>query len=76
MLNEAGRLKPKFYWIEKIIGCYEPGVLPAGCVLVFTISSGCIFSILQWGGTAVTAPAWWAVILLTLLIAVTFISKI
>lgn len=75
-LNETGCLKPKFYWIGKILGSYEPGVLPARCVLVFTISSSCIFAILQWGGEAVFAPTWWSVILLSSLTAISLISKI
>ena len=76
MLNEAGRLKPKFYWIERIIGSYEPGVLPARCVLVFTVSCGCIFAILQWAGKAVysSKPEWWSVLLLIFLIAVALLS--
>lgn len=75
MLNEAGRLKPKFYWIEKIVGSYEPGFLPAICVFIFSLSSCFIFAILQWGGKAVTTPEWWPVVLLTLLVAVSIISK-
>lgn len=73
-LNETGCLKPKFYWIGKILGSYEPGVLPARCVLVFTISSSCIFAILQWGGEAVFAPTWWSVILLSSLTAISLIT--
>lgn len=75
MLSEAGRLKPGYYWIEKIVGSYEPGFLPASCVFIFTVSAGCIFSILQWGGKAVTTPEWWPVVLLTFLSAVAIISK-
>lgn len=76
VLNEAGRLKPKFYWVEKIVGNYQPGTLPSACVLLFTIACSCIFSILQWGGRAVYAPEWWTVILLTLLILLAVICKL
>lgn len=78
MLNEAGRLKPKFYWIERILGSYEPGVLPATCVFIFTVSCSCIFAILQWGGRAVyhpNGPEWWLAVLLTFLVAVSLISE-
>lgn len=78
MLNEAGRLKPKFYWIERILGSYEPGVLPATCVFIFTVCCACIFAILQWGGNAVyhpNGPEWWLAVLLTFLVAISLISK-
>lgn len=79
MLNEAGRLKPKFYWIERILGSYEPGVLPATCVFIFTVSCSCIFAILQWGGRAVyhpNGPEWWLAVLLTFLVAVSLITLV
>ncbi len=78
MLNEAGRLKPKFYWVERLVGRYEPGVLPASCVFIFTVTCACIFSILQWGGKAVyhpNGPEWWLIVLLTFLVAVSLISE-
>ena len=75
MSTEAGRLKPKFQWIESIVGIYSAGVLPAGCVLIFTISSSCIFAFFQWGGYYVFTPTWWAVLLLGILFIISILSK-
>ena len=70
ILNEGGRLKPNFYWVEKIIGQHGPGKVPSVAVLVFSVCCGLIFALLQWGGPGVYTPTWWAVLLLALFIFV------
>jgi cationic amino acid transporter 4 len=69
-MYETGRLQPRFLWLENIIGEYPPGKVPSTCVLVFTVSSIIFLGILKWGGPAVHAPTWWAVLFLSIFVII------
>lgn len=72
--DNTGRLLPRFKWIEKVVGSYKPGILPAACCLIFTVSCAIIFAIAQWGGKSVATAEWWIVLLFSFLAIVALIS--
>ncbi|CAL4219904.1 unnamed protein product, partial [Meganyctiphanes norvegica] len=67
----GGDLRLSFRWVALMFGKQEPGKLVANAVVIFTVVSATLFALLQWGGQYVQPyPAWWAVCLIILFIAI------